>query len=258
MCNLDEIPHCKSSFEVSNPIVRFSDLEEDDLEDLHAQMDELTRTIKLEFKKFLDKVFVSFRDSTEVDRDRLVLTLLKEEALFEEEELAEAKTVFDVFKTIKPYCSYFNYEVLETLVQVNGSHQAKGYLKEYIQAFSLYCKAIPCAEEICGSEDTKSKRTKLKFKLDFDRQQLKPDAVHSIKRRIAGHLGIRPSALYLCRIKDGCILLEFLVPTFIVERLFPLSNTQKIKLCEDVKVLTIEHHIVSFIIYCFNVLMSIS
>ena len=245
-CDLDDIPHCKSSLKVSNDIVRFGDLDEDDLEDLYAQMNELTRKIDIEFEKFLNKVFKSFRDSKDVDRDSLVLTLTKREA-FKEDELAGTKTVFDVFKTIKPYCSYFNYDVLETLVQVNGSHQAKGYLKDYLQAFSAYCKAMPCAEEIYGSEDTKSKRTKLKFKLDYDRQQLKPDAVRSIKCKIASHLEIRPSSLYLCRLKEGCVLLEFLVPTFIFECLFPLTVAQKIELYEDVKTLSVQYQTIQVV-----------
>ena len=149
---------------------------------------------------------------------------------------------------IKRYCSYFNYEVIETLILADGSDKDKMYLEEYIKAFSEYCIAMPCAEEICGHESGKSTRTKIKFKLDFNRAQLKPDAIKRIGRNIAKHLGIRPSSLYLCRVKDGCVLLEFLVPTFIVEHLFPLSNAQIIALYTEVKVLAIENpslHLVS-------------
>ena len=238
-CDLADIPQLKSSFEVSNPIVRFSDLDEDDREDLLAQIDEQTKKIELEFGKLVDKVFTSFRDSG-VDHNRLILTLIGKEKLFKEDELEGIKNIYEVFKIIRPYCSYFNYDVLETLVQTHGSRQAKTHFKKYIQAFSAYCKAIPCVEEICGNHDTKSKRTKLKFKLDFDRQQLKPDAVRSIKRKIAKHLGMRPSALYLCGIEEGCVLLEFLVPSFIVQHLFPLSDAQKFALQRDVKALSVE------------------
>ena len=238
--DLGDIPRCKPSFEVTNPVVQFSDLEEDDLEDLRAQIQKLTEKIKLEFDKFIDEVFVSFRDSQKVDHDRLVLILISREKLFKEDELAEVKCILDIFKIIRPYCSYFNYDLIETLVQVSGLPQAKSCLKKYVQAFSAYCKAMPCVEKLCGNEDAKSKRVKLNFKLNFDRQQLKPDAVRSIKYKIADHLGVKPSALYLCKIDDGCISLEFLVPTFIVEQLFPLKDAQKIALYQDVKVLAIE------------------
>ena len=211
-------------------------------------MSELTRKIDVEFQSFFSKVFTSFRDSEKIDRDKLVLTLTRNETIFEEDELAKTKTVFDVFMLIKRSCSYFNYEALQTLVQIEGSDKDKKYLEEYIQAFSEYCKAMPCAEEICGGENAKLKRTKLKFKLDFDRARLKPDAIQSIKLNIARCLGIKPSSLYLSRVKDGCILLEFLVPTFIAKDLFPLSNAQTVTLYTEIKVLTIENsslHLVS-------------
>ena len=225
------------------------------MEDLYIQIDELTKKIKREFGKLFDKVFASYRDSQEIDHDRLVLTLINsEENLFKEDELAGTKSVYDVFKIIKPYCSYFNYDVLETLVETNGSPQAKGYLKKYLQDFAAYCKAIPCAESVCGSESARLKRAKLKFKLDFDRQQLKPDAVRSIKCKIAKHLGVRPSALYLCQIKEGCISLSFLVPPFITELLLSLSDAQKIALYEDIKTLYVvcefeDFHLVSHMQY---------
>lgn len=211
-------------------------------------MNELTKKIDLEFQSFFSKVFTSFRASEKIDRDKLVLTLTRNETIFEEDELAKTESVFDVFMLIKRSCSYFNYEALQTLVQVEGSDKDKKYLEEYTQAFSEYCKAMPCAEEICGGETAKSKRTKLKFKVDVDRARLKPDAVQSIKYNIARCLGIKPSSLYLTRVKEGCILLEFLVPTFIAENLFPLNNAQIVILYTEVKVLTIESlslHLVS-------------
>ena len=175
--------------------------------------------------------------------DKLVVTLIKNEKLFKEGELSKATSVSDVFKAIRPYCSYFNYDVLETLVRVNGSSKEERYLKKYIQAFSAYCKAVPCVERICGSdhEETISKRTKLMFKLEFDREQLKPDTVRSIKYNIAKHLEVRPSALYLCRIDEGCVSLEFLIPTFILEESLPaLTDAQMMALHQDVKALAIE------------------
>ena len=51
---------------------------------------------------------------------------------------------------------------------------------------------------------------------------------------------MRPSALFLCGIKEGCILLEFLVPTFIAEQLFPLSKAQRIGLQRNTKALSVE------------------
>ena len=239
-CDLTDIPHCKSSsFEISNPVVRFSDLDEDDREDLLAQIDELTEKIELEFGKLINRVLVSLWDSG-VDHNKVVVTLIGKTELFKEEDFAGTRNIDDVFKIIRPYCSYFNYDLIEMLIKIHGSRQAKEHLEKYIQAFSSYCRAIPCVGEMYDNEDKKSNHTKLKFKLDFDRQQLKPDAVRSIKRKIAKQLRMKPSTLFLCGIKEGCILLEFLVPTFIAEQLFPLSKAQRVGLQRDVKALSVE------------------
>ena len=239
-CDLGEIPHCESSLKVPNPVVSFASLDEDDLEDLQAQMSELTKEIKLQFDIFFGAIFKSFRDSTQIDRDKLVITLMDKESIFDKDEVDKTKTVYDVFRMIKSHCSYFNYDVLKTMIRVDGSDRDKTYLEEYNKAFTEYCKAMPCAEGVYGNESSKSRRTKLKFKLNYELEQLKPNDVLSIKNNIARCLEIRPSSLYLCRVKEGCVLLEFMVPDFIVDKIFHPSDSQILELYLEVKVLSVE------------------
>ena len=247
VCDLDGIPHKKSlAHSISNPIVCFKDLSEYNLEDLHAIMSSLTKKIKLEFNRFFDRIYMSFRESTKIDHQRLILTLRKCEPMFREDDFTQMETIHDVFELIQPHCSFFNYELLENLVQVCGADQDKKYLEEYTEHFSEYCKTMPCAEEVFGTGDAGPKRTKLIFKLDYEREELKPDNVKSIKENIAYHLGVKPSMLYLSKIKDGCILMEIFIPTFIVDQIFPLTEMQIIDLFTRVKVLHIENHIVSW------------
>ena len=245
VCNLEGIPHKKSSHGISNPIVCFKDLDEDNLENLQAIMKSLTKKIKVDYATFYDRIYTSFSNSQKIDHQRLSLALRNSECepLFSE---VNIQTVYDVFDLLAPHSSYFNYEILETLVQVCGSEIDKKFLEEYNERFSEYCRTMPCAEEVCGSEEAGPKRTKLVFKLDYEREKLKPDEVKSIKNNIASCLGIRPSVLYLSKIKDGCILLEFLVPTCIIDHLFPLSNVQIIALYTEVRVLRILDHMVSY------------
>ena len=223
-------------------------MDEFDLEDLRAQINELTKEIDLQFEKFFNAIFSSFRNKKEVDCDNLVVTLTSKEAVFEKAELDRTETICDVFRIIKSHCSYFNYEVLKTLIEVHGSDQDKLYLEDYNKAFTEFCKAMPCAEGVYGNEISKSGRTKLKFKLDYDLGQLKPSNVQTIKNNIARCLRLRPSSLYLCQVKEGCVLLEFLVPDFIVAKVFPLSDSQIVDLYSEVKLLSIERHLVSIII----------
>ena len=145
--------------------------------------------------------------------------------------------MFHLFKMMHPYCSYFNYELLHNIVVVHGSPQDQKNMQKYIDSFAEYCKAMPCTEEVCGN-DIAQGTLKLKFKLEFDREQLKPDAVQKIKWDIAHHLDIRPCSLHLSRIKDGCVLLEFLIPSFLFDRIFPLRDEDT--LYTQLKVISIE------------------
>ena len=252
---MDEIPHKKSSHGISNPIVCFKELNEYDLEDLYAIMRRLTNIIKTKFATFFDNVYKSFIESIE-DYRRLTLALKNKHPIFKDEDLTKLKAVADVFELIQPYCSFFDYEILETLVEICGSPQDKRYLKEYIEHFSEYCNAMPCAEKmICGHVNPGSERTLVIFKLDYELNQLKTDTVKSIKDNIAQCLGVKNSALHLPTIKEGCVMLEFFVPTFIVDQVFPLSNQQIIALYTEVNVLYILYqvnYVVSFIVPLYN------
>ena len=247
---MDEIPYTKSTHGISNPIVCFETLNKYDLEDLHAIMRRLTNVIKTKFATFFDNVYKSFVESIK-DYRRLFLALKNKHPIFRDEEITKLKAVVDVFELIQPHCSFFNYEILETLVEICGSPRDKGYLEEYIGHFSEYCKAMPCAEKICGNVDPGSERTQVIFKLDYELNQLKTDTVKCIKDNIAEQLGVRNSALHLSTIKEGCVILEFFVPTFIVNQVFPLSDQQIVALYTKVKVLHILYqltYVVSFIL----------
>ena len=185
-------PHKSSdSLPVSNPIIHFEDLGADQRENLFAKMHELTKEINSKFKKLLSKVYESLR-ARHVDHSSVILTLTEDDVMIfdRSDKLDEAKDMFDVFKAIRPHCSYFNYDVLKLLVDVHGSSEDKAYFDEYLQAFTSYCQAMPCAEEVCGNGGSATKQTKLKFKTNFNRQHLKPDALSGIKYNIANHLKI--------------------------------------------------------------------
>lgn len=225
---------------IFNPIIRFEDLGEDDREDLLAQMSERTKTMNSKFKQLLKQVYESLQ--RRVEHGSVILTLTEDNVMIfdHDDKLDEAKDMFEVFKAIRPHCSYFNYDVLKLLVEVHGSSEDEAHFKDYLQAFTNYCQAMPCAEDICGNGDTQSGRIKLIFKINFDRQHLKPDALRGIKCNIANHLKIKPSSLYLCSVKEGCVSLEFLIPSFLFKHIFPLSDDQKAVLYHKVKVISIQ------------------
>lgn len=188
----------------------------------------------------MNQVYESLRKR--VEHSSIILTLTEDDIMIfdQDDKLDEAKDMFEVFKAIRPHCSYFNYDLLKLLVDVHGSSEDKAHFEDYLRAFTAYSEAMPCAETICGNEDTQSRRIKLVFKLNFDRQSLKTDALKCIQGNLAHHLKIKPSSLYLRSVKDGCILLEFLISSFLFEHVFPLSSKQKAELYYEAKVLSIQ------------------
>ena len=194
----------------------------------------------MEFSKLFDQVYESL--SKHFEHKRVVLTLTREgvQVFQGNKKLLRAKNMFDVFSTIQPHCSYFNYDLLKLLVGVHGTSEDKMCLDGYLKSFASYCQAMPCAEEICGNDGSGMDRIKLKFKLEFDRQQLKPNYVKdNIISNNARILKIKPSSLYLHRIREGCVCLEFLIPSFLFDDLFPISDEQMVALYREVNVTSI-------------------
>lgn len=81
-----------SSLPLDKPIVSLSNLTDDDLDDLKAQMNILTQEIQVKFLKVLDMVSTSIHDR--IDYRCLVLTLMSDDlTMFDEsdKQLTEAK-----------------------------------------------------------------------------------------------------------------------------------------------------------------------
>ena len=219
---------------MSNPVVYLPELNEKDREDLLIQMSEQTRKINVAFHIFHEEVFQLVK---KIDHERLI-TGLANDIKFTNED----RTTAEVFRKVLHHCSYFNYDILEMIIKMFKLDENP--LKKYLKTFSQFCQAMPCIEEVCGSNNSTSGRTKVTFKLDkIERHKLTYQELRQLKGKIAGHLGIRPSALYFCFIKGGCILIESLIPTFIIERVFPLSDSQMIGLYNELKVknITVDH-----------------
>ena len=204
-------------------------------------MHKLTKEMYTQFKKLLNQVYNSLTER--VKHTEVVITLTGDDVMIfdgDDKLLYETKDMFEIFKAICPHLSYFNYDLLKLLVDVHGTPQDKRCFDAYVKSFESYCRAMPCAEEICGSDDSRPSRIRITFKLSFDRQRLKADYIKdNIIQNIASILKINPSSLYLHRIKEGCVCLEFLLPAFLYDRMFPLGDNQIVSLYSKVKVTTI-------------------
>lgn len=249
ICEVAGIQHRKSFYNIPNPVVQFSELTSDEQSDLQDQIFILNREMHKKFLILHSRLYESLKKNITVDA--LVLTLLldckaysddsRNESLFKEhrKELCSAKEMGDVFKIILPYCSYYNYELIETITEVHGSDDDKKRMQQYLSDFSEYCKKVPCVE-VHDDDNFKasSKRTKVKFKLDYKKEELKHGDIKYIQIKIAMILGIQPSVLFLCCIQDGCVIITFLVPAFITEHFLNLQEDMKRDLKQEIKLIS--------------------
>ena len=197
-------------------------------------MNTLTDNIVIDFKKFQNQMLDAIEGN--VKCNNLIVTLHRMVPFTGK----EATEVAVFLKTLE-YSSYFNYGLLETIVKVHNL--GKGPLEEYLSAFSQYCKAMPCMETVCGDATTTPETYNIVFKVQGECDKFKPDVAESITRKIAGHLGINYSALYLHFVENGCVSLEYLVPDFIVESSFSFFNDeQMIALYTEISVISITIH----------------
>jgi hypothetical protein len=251
VCKLAEIPHKQSSLPIPNPVVQFSELSIDEQEDLQAQIQHLKLEIHRKFLRFEAELVNSLHGR--ITAASMVRTLMNHFAecsaesmyntsLLQEHEqaLLGAKDIEEVFAIIHPFYSYYNYELLETIVEAYGTDKDKERMRQYIDDFTNYCRRVPCMEFYDDHCQSSLKRIKLKFKVDYDKKLLTLADIKNIQRHISRILNIRSSVLFLHSVQDGCTAITFLVPDPCIYSILKLLKENTTTLHREIKMMTIE------------------
>ena len=251
ICNLAEVPHKQSSLQIPNPVVRFTELSIDEQEDLKAQIEELKFEIHRKFLKFEAELVNSLRER--IAAANVVRTLLAHCTVYPTESmynvsllqehrqaLLDAKRIEEVFVIIHPFYTYYNYELLQTIVDVHGSKKDGERMRQYILNFSSYCERVPCVEFYEDQCQESPRRVKLKFKLDYDKKLLTLADIKNIQRRISKILNIKSSVLFLRSVEEGCTAITFLVPDPCIFAVLKVLKEKSSTLQREVKMMTVE------------------
>ena len=251
ICEAADVPHRRSSLKITNPVIEnYSELGDDDRENIADQIQNLADIIQDEFLKLRELVLQSLK-TRRIEPKLLVNTLTQCEVYSTEKEhkvklfqlhsrdLSNAKDIYDIFLIISPYYSWFNYELFKKIVNIHGSDKDKENMEKYCQGFSEYCQRIPCVE-FQENRSKSSHQTKIKFKLDLDKESLNLYEIKCIQRNIAKILKLQSSVLVLSSIEDGCMALVFLVPSHIAAQLIAIAVDEKAKLCQEIKMISID------------------
>ena len=232
------------------PYLDMSNLNEADRIDFEDRLLFETREIKLHFARFqldvirlledlqipLEKIKVSIL-SLEAFTDNLGVKVLDE---VDAREIKAAKCLSEIFIALQKYISFFNYHILGHIIDQHGKAGGNSMLNEYLEKFHRFCQrnVFEVPADLFSSI---SRFTAKVFALKCTKGVATMNGVECVKGDIARIFCLRPAALQLCSIKDGCIELHFLISAAIANSIFPVSPSKHSALSEiGVRVLSCE------------------
>ena len=145
--------------------------------------------------------------------------------------LANAETVDAVMSVVKDYCSFFNYHMLEHIIDEFGTKQDKENMASYKEDFTKYaeCCITQCPSEVGKMCEEGSANLFVTLDDSFDNCAV--SHLNVFIGNLSKILKIPSNtALRLCRINLGSIKLIFQLPHSVQQAIFPLSSEQEAEL----------------------------
>ena len=145
--------------------------------------------------------------------------------------LANTETVDAVLSVVKDYCSFFNYHMLEHIINEFGTKQDKENMAGYKEDFNKYaeCCVTECPSEVGKMSEEGCANLFVTLNDSFDNCSVSHLNVFIGNLRkilnIPSNVGLR-----LCRINLGSIKLIFQIPHSVQQAIFPLSSEQEAEL----------------------------
>ena len=175
------------------------------------------------------------------DHGELKFTLLSEVS----SHLEKATTINEIFNVLnKMYATFLNYEIFQSMVDDFNIDQSQEKLKypEHLDAYikmhklSEFEDVNPLLKKIeCGS-----KTIVLKFDIDMTCKLAK---IQDLSKAVAKILGLRPSALRLLHIEEGCVVVTLLIPAPVADFIFSSDKeftTEEVKEIHALSMLRLE------------------
>ena len=242
------------SSENSFPYLDISGLTDKEEEDLRERLRFESKEIMLQFQKLVSSTMESLI-SRNISLQRLVAHIMKLEAfdpVFKEPQvplfqdrlkgLKTAYSISEIFLILGDYFSFFNYDIIEHIIEVLGTEKDKDKLQCYKDEFYKYAKRriFECGP-IFGPE-SETDLPNIFVKLDSRYDNYTVAEIKGFCRKLSKTLHLSSDGvLRLCRVEKGCIQLTFQVPSFVQQEIFPLSREQEMVLTADGVKLTLEN-----------------
>ena len=148
-------------------------------------------------------------------------------------ELANAKSVNDVMSVVKDYCSFFNYHMLQHIIEEFGTTKDKENLAAYKKDFEEYAQCCVIEGSMAVGKMSEDGFSNMFVTLDDSFDNCNLSHLNVFVADIRKALKISSDVdLRLCYINRGSIKLTFQLPHPLWEDIFPLSPKQKALLAD--------------------------
>ena len=224
----------------SFPYLNLSGLTHEQQQELRGRLWSESQDIMMRFQELVSATIKSFQ-RRRVPLDDLVshiMTLGAFDPVFKEpqvpvfhhyfRELKNAETIPKVFMVLNDYFSFFNYQVIEHIIKELGTDNDKAELQRYKEDFSQYAKRriFECLPEFGLISD--ADHADIFVKVDSHYEKYTVEQIEGFRHKLSKILRISSQGiLRLCRVDKGCFQLKFQVPSFVQQKIFPLSKKQK-------------------------------
>ena len=146
------------------------------------------------------------------------------------DKLTSVSTIAKVWGIIAEYFSFFNYEIIETIVNSFGTKEDVEKLACYEKKITDYAnqRIHPLGSQIFPVP--KNEHTKLAVKLDSTYEDCRYHDLKVFENKLKNLLKLEDGALCLLSFEEGCIQLVYVSAASIDEIAFPLTAIQKVEL----------------------------
>ena len=224
----------------SFPYLDLSGLTHEQQQKLRGRLQFESQRIMIRFQKLVSATIKSFKRRCVPLDDLLshVMTLGALNPVFKEPQvplfcycfhkLEAADTVSKFFLVLKDYLSFFNYHIIEHIIEELGTEEDKAELQKYKDDFNQYAKkrVFECLPEFGPVSD--ADHADIFVKVDSHYDNFTVSQIEQFRHKLSEILRVSPQGvLRLCRVDKGCFQLMFQVPSFVQQEIFPLSKEQE-------------------------------
>ena len=230
----------------SFPYLNVSGLTNEQQQELKGTLRSESQKIMIRFQKLVSATIKSFERRC-IPLDELVshfMTLGPFDPVFKEPQvslfqycfhkLEAADTIPKVFLVLKDYFSFFNYHIIEHIIEELGTQEDKAELQKYKEDFNQYAKrrifeSLPQFGPVSNTD-----HADIFVKVDSQYENYTVAEIVRFRQKLSEILRVSSKGiLRLCRVDKGCFQLMLQVPLFLQREIFPLSREQEMALEEE-------------------------